>query len=58
MVIIFNFKDPHRIDNSLASKQHIDIFQITLNSKSYLFEKTLFAQAENILDTKFLDIDF
>lgn len=54
----FNFKDPHRIDNSLASKQHIDIFQITLNSKPYLFEKTLFAQAENILDTKILDIDF
>ncbi len=54
----FSFKDPHRIDNSLPGKQHIDIFQITLNSKPYLFEKTLFAQAEHVLDTKTLDIDF
>jgi RES domain len=54
----FNFKDPHRIDNCLPSKNHIDIYQITLNSKPYLFEKTLFAQAEYLLNTKKLDIDF
>jgi RES domain len=54
----FNFLEPHKIEPHLPKKKNLDFHKITLNKLQYYFEETYFAQAEHILDTKILDIDF